>query len=271
MRSGDAGFTWYIWALAMCSLIILAFDLLFFLPHPSKPIESEKSSVQCDHSIPESCCVATLLNNDNALNVVTLGHSLSETSSSLPSTFAIMLEDIPREKLDVISNYFNIINATDKSPPFPELLFWSKLKHCMPVIAVSALGVFTNTVNDLCHAKPFSSVSANGDVVYFDPSLMILDPNDPPNTSHHEKTWSKFVNKAYLNWNPLPPRSSVNDYANAFLEFSLNYAPPTYVHFKKPTFHQALIGSSETSGSKKLYEVIKRAVNSAKLAHANIF
>lgn len=270
-------YTWYSWGLALVSVLVLAGDLFFRLPSPTVPFESSKpSKMETTAAIKEDsiqdCCLATIISSETARQAVVLGHSLSHTGSVPPKMYAFTTDKIDEKYLKVIKKYFQVIEAPKENEigKFTEFLYWTKLKSCAPVVAVSPIGVFNKPADRLCRAKPFASVSKVGDVVYFDSSLMVIDPKDVPK-DNSETTWQKYINREMVEWNPLPSDLSVDDFNNEYIDFWLKYQSPTYIHFTNETFTSAVAKANRSMGSEGLFKIIKRIVSNAKKDHPEVF
>jgi hypothetical protein len=184
--------------------------------------------------------------------------------------FAIVTSALSAIQLAAISQYFTIINATGKIDGFPELLYWHELS-CSPVIAVSHTGLFNKPAERLCNYEPFGGVSRLGEVVYFDPALMVLNPADVPAQPTEAGSFSRYINQEIIEWKPIPSDLSVADVENDYLDFWLLYGSPTYLHFTEETFERAIKGDTNSTGSQLLFAIIKRVVAAAVKDHPDIF
>ncbi|OHT08635.1 hypothetical protein TRFO_22710 [Tritrichomonas foetus] len=277
------------WIAALLSIIVLMIDLFIRLPSPEK---TNRNSYQNDvnyeknpnfnrnqetetenESIPDGCCIATILNSKTIKQGIALGYSLNATNGFRPKSFAILTSSIPESDLSIVKQYFNVIDVTSdlSNHKYEQYFFWSHLKECSPVVAVTPSGVFNKPPTKLCTAKPFSAVSKKGDVVFFDTSLMVLDPNmPPPDPKNTDFKFSKFITRN-IEWNPLSTDLSVEDYSNEYIDFWLKYSSPTFIHFDDDTFKKAASGNEKSHGSQGLYAIIKRIILGAKEKHPEIF
>jgi len=257
---------WTSWFFALLSVLFLSYEII--LRTPDVEIGKVPYFVENDiiEKAIESCCISTIFDSHSIRQAVVLGHSLNHLGSKPPKMFAFFLDNITEHNLSEVSKYFSVINGYNHGLKYSELLHWS-LKECNPVIAVSKNGAFYKEPTKICNSKPFSSVSQRGDIVFFDPSLMVLNPTDNIDASKEEGSFKRFINDRYPEWNPLPSDLSVEDYDNDFLDFWCKFSSPTYVHFNDDTFNRAIKGNSAGTGSKALYLLIKRMINDAQIDH----
>jgi hypothetical protein len=247
------------WILAIISVLILSLELFFNLPVPSKSFfHHNLNPISPSPSPPSTCCLATLINSTSFKHSLALGHSLRQLNSNI-TFYAILETSFNSSNISILRQYFNVINISE-SLIFPEAAFW-ELKDCFPVVAVSSLGIFRRPIDQLCSSSPFSAVSRVDEVVWFDPSLMVLDPRSVPAFSQSKGSFSEF-SKTGINWHPLRPDLSVNDIAHEYMEFSLRYLSPTYIHFTADTFLRASSNQTVGSGSALLFEMIRPIINS---------
>ncbi|KAH0787513.1 hypothetical protein GPJ56_008507 [Histomonas meleagridis] len=211
------------------------------------------------------CCLATIVDENNIKQALVLGHSLSQVSPKIPKIIALQTSQIPSDKKEQLSKYFEIhevINQT-QNLSHQELIYW-ELEEYYPVIAVRANGVFNSSPYKLCSAPPFSAVSNRGDAIFFDTSFMVLDPKQKLQQDKSTKKFYDLANGQIIDWNPLRTDSSVEDYSNEYIDFWLRYSTPIYIHYADDVFSNALSGSGQTTGSKGLYKIILEIVQKAK-------
>jgi hypothetical protein len=282
MPSTLSGPTWVLWALSILCALALTADLAFRLPPAKSDLFHRIAPFDSAHRFPlaarrtpsPSCCLATFFDASSVPQTVALGHSFNASSRTFrPRTFAIATSEIPPELLSIVSRYFAVLNATEPLPQgeFTELLFWTLLRDCYPVIGVAHTGLFNRPMDTLCQAEPFSAVARLGDVVYFDPSLMVLDPNEPPAKAPDAPTFAKLINQAFPEWRILPSDASVEDLENEYFDFWLLYGAPIYMHFAEDTFRKAVTNKGTTLGSPALFEMIQRIAGAAAAAHPALF
>ena len=253
---------WILWLLALFLIILLSFQLLYDIPDVSKlpnPFIEEISNPLT--KIPNSCCIATIFDSNSFLKTLSLGYSLHNLGSYPPRSIAFLTSDLSSQKFNLISKYFEIINISNsiKSLKFQELIYWN-LTDCYPLITVSNSGIFNKSPNNLCNIKPFSAVSQRGDIVFFDTHLMIINPQEKIEEAENEYSFSKFINNKFINWNSLSTDLSVEDYDNDFLDFWMKFSSPTYIHFNDDTFKRAYEGKSFGSGSRAIFQLLKRNI-----------
>jgi hypothetical protein len=200
-----------------------------------------------------------LVNSSSFLPAIALGHSLRQIHRNI--TFYVLRDSsINSSESSILERYFTVVDLPE-SLIFPEAGFW-QISDCFPVVAVSPFGVFREPIDRLCAAKPFSAVSRVDEVVWFDPSLMVLDPSNVPAFSDLKESFSEF-SKAGMSWTPLKPELSVMDIAQDYMEFALRYLRPTYIHFSAETFTRAAQGQSVGNGSAGLFEMIQPIITAA--------
>jgi hypothetical protein len=261
--------SWISWVFATASVLSLSLELLCHLPTPSKKIFQERRlPARTSPPIPPStCCLATLVNSTSFRPAIALGHSLRQLNGEIPF-YAFVDHRVNSSHRSALGEYFSVLNRSE-SLVFPEAAFWG-LSACYPVVAVGAIGVFKGTVDALCAAPPFSAVSRVGEVVWFDPTLMVLDPSQRPTFSAAKDSFSDF-SKTEMTWKPLRPELSVEDVAHEYMEFWLRYLSPTYIHFTMDTFDRAVRGKEVGEGSIGLFQMIRSIVKSAAEGHPELF
>jgi hypothetical protein len=191
-----------------------------------------------------------------------------------PRTFAIATSAISAEAWSVLAQYFTVVNVSRSlsAGEFSEFYFWSELpSDCFPVVGVGHTGLFNRAPDSLCQAEPFSAVPRLGDVVYFDPMMMVLDPKLPPTKAPDALNFAKLINAEIIDWNILPSDSSVADIENEYLDFWLLYGSPIFLHFDEDTFRRAVSRQNQTLGSPALFEIVWRIVGAAIADHREIF
>jgi hypothetical protein len=274
--------TWLLWFFSILSIFILSLGLILRLPSPQNdvfrhlypdilPVPSTPPPRRTPHP---QCCIATLFDNISIAQTVALGHSLKSSLLAFrPRVFAIATSDIASNSLSVIQQYFTVVNATKTLSlgEFPEFHFWATLTGGHPVVGVSHTGLFNRAQDSLCQAEPFSAVARLGDVVYFDPSMMLLDPTKRLAKSPDALNFAKLINQEFANWNILPSDSSVADLENEYLDFWLPYGSPTYWHFEEEMFRRAVKKSKKTLGSPALFEIMTRIIDRAVPDHPAAF
>ena len=255
-------FTIILWIIAFFSVFCLTIELMLNLETP----KNIYSTTKVDPKITSHCCLATLVNENNIQQALVLGHSLFSQTPSIPKVVALQTSPLSSDQKELLSKYFEIYDVINKTTTvqFHELLYWTELQSYFPVIAVNANGVFNSSPANLCHARPFSAVSNRGDSIFFDTSLMILDPTQELNPDSSTKNFHNLANSQNFDWNPLRTDSSVEDYSNEYIDFWLGYSKPIYIHFSVDVFRNALRGSKSTPGSKGLYNIISGIVQKAK-------
>jgi hypothetical protein len=269
-----------LWILALVSVLSLFVELIFRLPHPKQnlfhPIQPDLAALP--RRIPAAtpnpnCCIATIFDNSSVPQTIALGHSLRARSRTYPRTIAFQLSPIPPSSLSIIEKYFSVIYVTEPLPEgaFPEFLFWERLADCFPVVGVNHTGVFNRGVESLCRAKPFSGVSRIGDIVFFDPSLMIIDPTAPPPTKSTEfLNFAKLINHEIIDWKPLPTDSLVVETECDYLDFWFRYGSPIYIRFNESSFARAA-GGPRLPKEPPLFEMMTKIVGAAAAAHPDVF
>ena len=285
-------FTFFIWCFAIISILILTLDLYIHSPNPLSPLsksdqipivdqklQNPKNNINGDDKVItyndySNCCIATILDESSIKQAITLGYSINSTGGFIPKMYAILDSNISEIELNTLKKYFNIIYSSNdtQSLKFKELLLWRYFQKCSPLVYVTPNGVFNKDPSKICSAKPFSAVSKKGDIVYFDTSLMVIDPqNKVTGNENNEQHFKKFINKVFSEWNPLSTDLSVEDYNNEYIDFWLKYSQPTFIHFDESVYKSALKNEKESSGSQGLYRIILDIVNNAKTAHLDIF
>jgi hypothetical protein len=264
--------TWSTWIAAVIAILAFSIELFCYLPLPSQVIfdDSPISSPPPAPVAPNpNCCIATVFDSNSIQQTVVLGHSLHRAGSVLPRTFAILTSPTTAN-LSAVEKYFQIINASSTTVLYPELLFWSEL-NCAPVVAVTHTGLFNRPADRLCSLQPFGAVSRIGEVVYFEPNLMILDPTNKIKEIKEMESFSKFINQEITDWRPIPSELSVADVDHDYLNFWLLYGTPTFIHFGEDTFQKAVRGEKNSTGSFALFDIIRPAVAAAVKDHKELF
>ncbi|KAK8842565.1 hypothetical protein M9Y10_025423 [Tritrichomonas musculus] len=310
-------FAYFSWGVAFLSIFILMIDLFIRAPEPLNPFikeinkenflekENNKQSTELQTHyddelvINENCCIATIFEKSSIQQTILLGYSLLKANSNdensknhkytIPKTFALFILEnddisISENELLALKKYFEIINITSEqlklTNNMKELLFWTtpELKKCYPLVGLAHNGLFNKAPNRICNSIPFSAVSKTGDVVFFDTSLMVLDPTKHPgqmnekyNKNNKNKQFKKYINYQITNWKPLPTDLSVEDYNNEFLDFWMKFGTPTFIHYEDSTFYNAINNVNKTSGSQEIFKIITKLANEVKLAHPNIY
>lgn len=292
--------TYFSWGLAFFMILILNINLFFQLPN----LTSEEASFQDnDHQsnqnpistsqdnplINQKCCIVTIFDSSSIKQTISLGYSIfksykQNSSKYKPKLFALFKHSsIKPIEITSIEKYFSIINITIEEQQLVNdmdpLLFWTnqelKTHGCFPIVGLTNLGVFHKNPTEICNHQPFSAVSSKGDVVFFDPSLMVLDPSQNPMemtpiSTPQKLTFQKYINNRITNWTPMSTALSVDDYNNEYLDFWLKYSSPTFVHFQNDVFVSAVNGKNQSTGSPGLYAIIKKNVEEAMKANPEI-
>jgi hypothetical protein len=269
-----------LWLLALASVLSLFAKLLFRLPSPKPnvlhPVQPDVSALRGRPPLaPPSpnCCIATVFDNSSITQTVALGHSLRAVSPTYPRAIAFQLSPIAASTLSILEKYFSVVRVADSLPEgaFPEFLFWDRLSDCFPVVAVNHTSVFNRGVESLCRAAPFSSVSRIGDIVFFDPSLMIIDPTAaPPTKSTEFINFAKLINSEIIDWKPLPTDSLVVETECDYLDFWFRYGSPIYIRFNESSFARAAVGP-RLPKEPPLFEMMTKIVGAAASAHPEVF
>lgn len=260
-------------------------------PNDAKQHKIEKSNIN------ERCCIATIFDQSSIKQTIALGYSIKSSykrnnykNQDIPKTFALFTSDkddnfkITEKELSVLKKYFDIVNISNKQQETTnnmiELLFWTteELKNCFPVVALTHNGLFNKAPIEICNSIPFSAVSKTGDIVFFDTSLMVLDPSTHPGKLNKEyeknkknKQFKRYINYQITDWKLLSTDLSVQDYNNDFLDFWLKYGTPTFIHFEDNTFYNSINGINKTSGSPEIFKIIVKIIDEVKNAHPDIF
>lgn len=269
--------TWILWSVAVASIVILSFEMFLVAPSPPQEIINNYQAPKLNNyeniELNKECCLVTIFDSTTVKQTLTLGFSLYYSGGDIPKTYAIMTSKIKQKEFESLNRYFTVIDAINTTDyRWKEELNWMFFDDCSPVVAVSNNGVFTQPLNRICNAKPFSAVSHKGDVVYFDTSLMVLDPLQILEKDKKKyKNFDQFINQYFPKWNPLPTDLSVDDFENEYIDFWLKYNHPNYIHFTKEIFDDALNNKQKGGGSPGLYDIIKRVVQAAKDANPVIF
>jgi hypothetical protein len=99
---------------------------------------------------------------------------------------------------------------------------------------------------------------------------MVLNPSEPlRNVSGSFNDFSEFAQKQFIDWRVLPPDLSVKALDHEYLDFWLRFGTPTYIHFAKDVFDQAV--TAKLNQSKPLLKIIQRIVSDAVKAHPEVF
>lgn len=305
-------YVYFSWALAILSIFIFMIDLFIRAPDPVNPFIKndliDYDQIEIDNKPKnshqyrenrlnnnEKCCIATIFDQSSIKQTIALGYSILNSynnfqNHTVPKTFALFTADnnnnynISNNELLTLEKYFRVINISTTQQEITngmiELLFWTipELKNCFPVVALTHNGIFNKAPIDICNSIPFSAVSKTGDIVFFDTSLMVLDPSKHPGKldkkyekNKKNKQFKRYINYQITDWKPLPTDLSVEDYNNDFLDFWLKYGTPTFIHFEENTFFNSIKGINQTNGSREIFKIIVKIINQVKDKHPDIF
>lgn len=227
----------FIFSYSVISVVIMSAVICSDLPTPhNKDYSTIPTS---DKEIKPDCCLATIFDEEQLLNLYILGYSLYYRDLKLPKFYALSKSRLNQSAINQISRFFtyvDISNYTTSEIKFHQTYFWN-LTGCNPVVAVSPQGIFLKSPADLCLESPFSSAPLNGDNFRFDPSILVLNPVERPSFTDQHGKWTDYINDIYKRWKVLPNYHFIAE--DQVTDFFYEYNMPIYVKYNKNTIECA--------------------------------
>lgn len=256
-----------LWIISAVVLLLVSISLLYKIGDASDGYEQywQSNSQRPEINVSE-CCIATVFDEETALNAIVLGNSLQNLGIDNIRIFAFSKYEAASEKQAIIQSLFNYtqytFNRNERNSTMEK--FWIA-NQCKRVVYATPTGIFNKFPIDACKSTGFASVAKLNDIAQFDYKFFAVDPEQIE--GHHiDLLFNEKVRRVYNDYNPLPTESCVKDYASGFLDFWTRFATPTFVRYSPKTFENALSGKSVNAdryGSIYLYPLIKKSIDDA--------